>query len=94
MFWHGGERQGQGLTNWRNNMGKENFAMQLVEKQLRRDEYKFYAVVVLFLVFMFFSYLYPSDSSTNTKQEVLANDNVNVTSEVNNDSEADSKRKD
>lgn len=75
-------------------MDKENFAMQLVEKQLRRDEYKFYAVVVLFLVFMFFSYLYPSDSSTNTKQEVLANDNVNVTSEVNNDSQADSKRKD
>lgn len=73
-------------------MGKENFAMQLVEKQLRRDEYKFYAVVILFLVFMFFSYLYPNDSSTNTSQEVVANDNVTVTNEVNDESKTDSKR--
>ena len=73
-------------------MDKSNFAMQLVEKQLRRDEYKFYAVVILFLVFMFFSYLYPNDSSTNTSQEVVANDNVTVTNEVNDESKTDSKR--
>ena len=63
-------------------MDKSNFAMQLVEKQLRRSEWHFYAVCILFLVFMFFAYLYPVDSNTSTNQTVDANDNVNVTSEV------------
>lgn len=31
------------------NMNEENFAMKLVEKQLRRSEYHFYAVCFLFL---------------------------------------------
>lgn len=63
-------------------MDKENFAMQLIEKQLRRDEYKFYTVCVLFLVFMFFAYLYPMDSNVNTEQKVNAKNNVTVSSEI------------
>lgn len=63
-------------------MDKENFAMQLIEKQLRRDEYKFYTVCVLFLVFMLFAYLYPNDSTVSTEQKVNANDNVTVSSEI------------
>lgn len=59
-------------------MDKENFAMQLVEKQLRRSEYHFYAVCFLFFVFMLFAYLWPVagdvwqsvDNSENVKQEV------------------------
>lgn len=60
----------------------ENFAMQLIEKQLRRDEYKFYAVCVLFFVFMVFAYLWPVESDTDTTQTVTAKDNVTVTNEV------------
>ena len=63
-------------------MGDENFAMKLIEKQLRRDEFKFYAVCFLFLVFMLFAYLYPETSTIDTSQEVNANDNVNVSNEV------------
>lgn len=37
-------------------MDNENFAMQIVEKQLRRSEYHFYAVCVLFFVFMLFAF--------------------------------------
>jgi len=63
-------------------MDKENFAMQLIEKQLRRDEYKFYTVCTLFLVFMLFAFLWPTSSDTDTTQKVTANDNVTVTNEV------------
>ena len=63
-------------------MDKENFAMQLFEKQLRRDEFKFYAVCVLFLVFMLFAYLYPTDNNVTTQQKVTAKDNVTVSNEV------------
>lgn len=63
-------------------MNDENFAMQLVEKQLRRSEYHFYAVCILFLVFMLFAYLWPVSSDTDTTQKVTANDNVTVTNEV------------
>ena len=63
-------------------MNNENFAMQLIEKQLRRDEYKFYAVCFLFLVFMLFAYLWPVASDISTTQEVNANDNVAVSNEV------------
>ena len=60
----------------------ENFAIQLVEKQLRRDEYKFYAVCFLFFVFMLFAFLWPVSSDIDTTQKVTANDNVTVTNEV------------
>ena len=63
-------------------MDKENFAMQIVEKQLRRSEYHFYAVCVLFFVFMLFAFLWPTSSDTDTTQKVSANDNVTVTNEV------------
>ena len=63
-------------------MDEENFAMKLVEKQLRRDEYKFYTVCALFLVFMLFAFLWPTSSDTDTTQKVAANDNVTVTNEV------------
>jgi hypothetical protein len=63
-------------------MDKENFAMQLIEKQLRRDEYKFYTVCALFFVFMLFAFLWPTSSDTDTTQKVTANDNVTVTNEV------------
>lgn len=63
-------------------MDKENFAMQLIEKQLRRDEYKFYTVCALFLIFMLFAFLWPTSSDTDTTQKVKANDNVTVTNEV------------
>lgn len=63
-------------------MDKENFAMQLIEKQLRRDEYKFYTVCALFLVFMLFAFLWPTSSDTDTYQKVTAKDNVNVSNEV------------
>ena len=63
-------------------MDKENFAMQLVEKQLRRDEYKFYAVCILFLVFMLFAYLYPVTSDVTTQQKVSGKNNVTVSNEV------------
>lgn len=59
-------------------MDNENFAMQIVEKQLRRSEYHFYAVCVLFFVFMLFAYLWPVagdvtqsvDNSENVSQGV------------------------
>ena len=63
-------------------MDEENFAMKLVEKQLRRSEYHFYAVCVLFLVFMLFAYLWPVASEITNKQDVTAKDNVTVTNEV------------
>lgn len=63
-------------------MNEENFAMQLVEKQLKRDEYKFYTVCALFLVFMLFAFLWPVAS--NVTQAV--DNSENVTQEVNNES--------
>lgn len=63
-------------------MEEENFAMKLVEKQLRRSEYHFYAVCVLFFVFMLFAFLWPTSSDTDTTQRVTAKDNVTVTNEV------------
>lgn len=63
-------------------MDEKNFAMQLVEKQLQRSERHFYAVCILFLVFIFFAYLYPVSSDVDTSQEISANDNVTVTNEV------------
>ena len=63
-------------------MDKENFAMQLVEKQLRRDEYKFYTVCALFLVCMLFAFLWTTSSDTDTYQKVTAKDNVTVSNEV------------
>lgn len=60
------------------NMNEENFAMKLVEKQLRRSEYHFYAVCFLFFVFMLFAYLIPAgnevmqlvDRSENVRRAV------------------------
>lgn len=43
-------------------MKQSDFALKLVEKQLRRNEYHFYAVCVLFFLFMLLSYLLPSTS--------------------------------
>lgn len=63
-------------------MDEENFAMKLVEKQLRKNEWHFYAVCFLFLVFMLFAFLWPTSSDTDTTQKVTANDNVTVTNEV------------
>lgn len=51
-------------------MDEENFAMKLVEKQLKRSEYHFYAVCFLFFVFMLFAYLWPVASEVNTIQDV------------------------
>ena len=60
----------------------ENFAMQLVEKQLRRSEWHFYAVCFLFFVFMLFAFLWPVASGIDTNQEVSGWDNVSVSNEV------------
>lgn len=60
----------------------ENFAMQLVEKQLRRSEWHFYAVCFLFFVFMLFAFLWPVASDIDTNQEVSGWDNVSVSNEV------------
>lgn len=62
----------------------ENFAIQLIEKQLKRSEYHFYAVCFLFLVFMLFAYLWPTygdvtqavDNSENVTQEVNHENNA------------------
>lgn len=62
----------------------ENFAIQLIEKQLKRSEYHFYAVCVLFFVFMLFAYLWPTygdvtqavENSKNVTQEVNHEDNA------------------
>ena len=63
-------------------MDEENFAMKLVEKQLRRSEYHFYAVCVLFFVFMLFAYLWPSYGDVTQ----AVDNSENVTQEVNNES--------
>lgn len=63
-------------------MDKENFAMQLIEKQLRRDEYKFYTVCALFFVFMLFAFLWPSYGDVTQ----AVDNSENVTQEVNNES--------
>ena len=60
----------------------ENFALQLIEKQLRRSEHHFYAVCFLFFVFMLFAYLWPVVSDIDTTQTVTGKDNVTVSSEV------------
>lgn len=59
----------------------ENFALQLIEKQLRRSEHHFYAVCILFFVFMLFAYLWPSYG--DVWQEV--ENSENVTQGVNNE---------
>lgn len=64
------------------NMNEENFAMQLIEKQLRRDEYKFYAVCALFFVFMLFAFLWPTSGEITNTQDVKAKNNVTVSNEV------------
>lgn len=59
-------------------MNEESFAIKLVEKQLRRSEYHFYAVCILFFVFMVLAYIMPAssdimqsvDNSENIKQVV------------------------
>lgn len=63
-------------------MDEENFAMKLVEKQLRRSEYHFYAVCVLFFVFMLFAFLWPSYGDVTQ----AVDNSENVTQEVNNES--------
>lgn len=63
-------------------MDKENFAIQLVEKQLRRSEYHFYAVCFLFFVFMLFAFLWPSYSDVTQ----AVDNSENVTQGVNNES--------
>lgn len=63
-------------------MEEENFAMKLVEKQLRRSEYHFYAVCILFFVFMLFAYLWPVASEITNTQDVDGKDNITVTNEV------------
>ena len=63
-------------------MKDENFAMQLVEKQLKRSEYHFYAVCFLFLVFMLFAYLWPAYGDVTQAVE----NSDNVTQGVNNES--------
>lgn len=52
------------------NMNEESFAIKLVEKQLRRSEYHFYAVCILFFVFMVLAYLMPASSEVNAIQDV------------------------
>lgn len=59
----------------------ENFAIQLVEKQLKRSEYHFYAVCFLFFVFMVFAYLWPSYGDVTQAVE----NSENVTQGVNNE---------
>lgn len=59
----------------------ENFAIQLIEKQLKRSEYHFYAVCFLFLVFMLFAYLWPTYGDVTQAVE----NSENVTQEVNNE---------
>nr|DAE46875.1 MAG TPA: hypothetical protein [Caudoviricetes sp.] len=63
-------------------MKESDFALQLVEKQLRRSEYHFYAVCILFFVFMLLSYLLPSTSDVTQMVE----DSENVTQGVNDES--------
>lgn len=63
-------------------MKETDFALQLVEKQLRRSEYHFYAVCILFFVFMLLSYLLPSTSDVTQMVE----DSENVTQGVNDES--------
>lgn len=63
-------------------MDNENFAMQIVEKQLRRSEYHFYAVCVLFFVFMLFAYLWPVASDVTQSVD----NSENVSQGVNDDS--------
>ncbi len=63
-------------------MDNENFAMQIVEKQLRRSEYHFYAVCVLFFVFMLFAYLWPVDGDVTQSVD----NSKNVTQGINDDS--------
>lgn len=55
-------------------MDEENFAFKLIDKQLRRSEYHFYAVCALFFVFMLFAYLWPTVSEV--KQTVANSQNV------------------
>lgn len=59
----------------------ENFAIQLIEKQLKRSEYHFYAVCFLFFVFMVFAYLWPSYGDVTQSVE----NSENVTQGVNNE---------
>lgn len=68
-------------------MGEENFAFKLIDKQLRRSEYHFYAVCFLFFVFMLFAYLWPTVSEV---KQTVAN-SQNVTQGVNDESGARSK---
>lgn len=63
-------------------MDNENFAMQIVEKQLRRSEYHFYAVCVLFFVFMLFAYLWPVAGDVTQSVD----NSKNVTQGINDDS--------
>ena len=63
-------------------MKDENFAMQLIEKQLKRSEYHFYAVCFLFFIFLLFVFLWPAAS--NVMQSV--DNSENVTQGVNNES--------
>lgn len=63
-------------------MKESDFALQLVEKQLRRSEYHFYAVCILFFVFMLFVYLLPSTSDVFQMVE----ESENVTQGVNDES--------
>lgn len=51
-------------------MNEESFAIKLVEKQLRRSEYHFYAVCFLFFVFMILAYIMPVSSEVNAIQDV------------------------
>lgn len=67
-------------------MKETDFALQLVEKQLRRSEYHFYAVCVLFFVFMLFAYLLPSTSDVFQMVE----ESENVTQGVNDESNSKS----
>lgn len=68
-------------------MDEENFAFKLMDKQLRRSEYHFYAVCALFFVFMLFGYLWPTVSEV---KQTVAN-SQNVTQGVNDESGARSK---
>lgn len=63
-------------------MKQSDFALKLVEKQLRRNEFHFYAVCVLFFVFMLFAYLLPSTSDITQMVE----ESENVTQGVNDES--------
>lgn len=54
-------------------MKQSDFALKLVEKQLRRNEYHFYAVCILFFLFMLLSYLLPSTSDITQMVEESEN---------------------